>query len=394
MKKRFLILFLTFFGINIFAQDFNLNIQNFSSIYLNKKYYSEMKIVPSFNYSFEDFGYDFQIKSELLFRFDSENFSHGLFREDKRSVLDIQQLWIQFQKEQVSGFIGYKIFEDRLTDLVSPSDNFSPRDFTNLIGADPIITEKIPSFSTGIKIGEENFLQININLFRPSRLAEGVWKPNLPENFKFSDQKLPENYLQYNIRSGLSMFGFEFYFGFIDGHGYDPDYKISFSQTGINIIPYYERQKIYSFSFSKNILDLIFRFDGGYFIKENGKEDGQYVLALEWIGQENLVLQIQYIGEFNSYSDEFTKYSYRKALNNSLTYYIEKNIDDMQTFKVGLNGSYNISKKDGYLGSSIKKNWNKLSVNVRLNLLYGPNDTFWGSYSKDNNFSFVLSYNL
>lgn len=394
MKKNVLILFIIFFG-NIFAQNFDIKIQNFSSMYLiSQKCYSEMRIVPSFNYSFESSAYDFRIKFEPIFRFDSENFSHGMFHKDKRSIVDIQQLWIQINKENVSAFIGFKIFEDGSTDLVSPSDNFSPRDFTNLIGGDPTITEKISIPSAGIKIGNENFLEINVGLFRPSRLVENPWKPKLPENFTFGNQKLPENYLQYSVHSGLEFSGFELDFGFINGYGYDPDYKISLSAIEIEIIPYYERQKIYSFSFTKNIYDLIFRFDSGYFVKENGKEDGQYVLGLEWVGKKNLVLSVQYIGEFNSYSDEFSQYSYRKALNNSLTYHIEKNIDDIQTFKVGLNGSYNLSKKDGYFGPFVEKKLDKFSVNLRADILYGPKDTFWGSYTDNKRICLIVSYFL
>ena len=387
------------------AIDFDGKIQALAFGYLEKgdtkhQHYGEIQFKPDITLYPSDVCL---VASRFDVRQDTENYSHGyidnVYEAQHRYAVNINELYLEAWKGYFNFKLGKQIFDWSKTDTISPNDNSSTRDWTDIVEFERI---GIPAIN--LRIGFDTFFEaVYMPWFSVSKLpdAENRWYPNLPVGMSLGKQEADESQEQYAFRIGSVMSGFDLSAAYFHGYSYSPSYRLNIiSASDIELIPTYRIQDAYSISGAREFFSFNIRGEAGYFDQDRADDFFQYVIGIdrEWVALfseiDSLYLLIQYMDETVTNHDSplpFDTIDFRRILSDSIAWK-SKYFFDPDTWTIQIEGSYNFSDHDCYVQPSILFTHSNIISEFGYCLFAGPEDSFWGSYDDNDRFYLKLTW--
>ncbi|MFA4872180.1 MAG: hypothetical protein WC610_03965 [Patescibacteria group bacterium] len=352
--------------------------------------YGEIRFRPKATINFTD---NLLLYLEGDFRQDSRGFAHGYINNktesDYRWAVGIREGYLEYIRNRFRLRVGKQIFDWSVTDLVSPSDNLNPRDWTHLVE-----WEKIGVPAIDVRMGYDHFLEfVYVPYFTPSKLPQGRWEQLAMENYEVDGGG------QYAIRAGTTFKGFDLTASFFDGFSYNPAVKtdaakVGFDSAGMPIMPMphfhplYYRERVWAATLTKEIYQgYTMRTEVGYFDQEIGNNFFQYVVGVdrEWNNvfrpTDNLYLLFQYAGDTSSKSERVG--DIRRSLSNGVMLKAKYAFDDSERWALGLEAVYNLENSSSYVKPSVAYKKNNMTIEAGVAIMSGAKETFFGGYGRN-----------
>ena len=353
--------------------------------------YGEIRFRPKATINLTD---DLLLYLEGDFRQDSRGFAHGYINNKTESgyrwAADIREGYIEYIRNQFRFRVGKQIFDWSVTDLVSPSDNLNPRDWTHLIE-----WEKVGVPAIDIRMGYDHFLEfVYIPYFTPSKLPRGRW-----ERLEMENYEVEGGGGQYAIRAGTTFKGFDLTASFFDGFSYNPAVRVDVPKVGFDSAgmppmstphfhPRYYRERVWAATLAKEIYQgYMLRTEVGYFDQEIGNNFFQYVIGVdrEWNDvfrpTDNLYLLLQHAGDTSS---EFERVGdFRRGLSDSVILKAKYAFDDRERWALGLEAVYSLENSGSYVKPSVAYKKDNMTIEAGVAIMSGAKETFFGGYGRN-----------
>jgi hypothetical protein len=376
------------------------------------------------------------VKVVVEARGDDAGFTRGVTLQipetnERRSILNLKEAVISFQRGPVETTLGKQIFTWGTADAFNPTDNINPYDYMDVID-----NQKLGVYSAAARltVGPANLAFVVVPVFTPSRsfLADNRWFPPVPEGFEkfLLDRELPstdfEN-VQYAARVRTTFKGWDVSASYYEGFEHTLVIKREFVRRDIIIpipifvpivvpvfTPVFTRIRVPGFDFSTTYRKFEFHGEGAFrFVERNGRDDRfQWIvglnytwdeLELRWLEQILLILEyareeiltsrpnspfLERVG-FSGGEILFPKDAFRNALAGRILF----KFNEETQFK--LSGTINFFDRTPsyYLQLKLEhKVTDAFHIQAGLDFLGGKLDTFWGRWRDNDRFFCSLKY--
>jgi hypothetical protein len=369
----------------------------------NNNYYSRARIRPKLNANLLQ---KFQLIAEGDFQCDTDGLATGIVDDypENENLWSVRftEFYIQYVNNNLQIDIGKKIYDWSLTDTISPSDNISPREWTELTN-----WERIGVPSLGIRLGSTSFIEfVYLPYFTPSKIQKNQdrWAPSVPSNVSWSDTKLIQKQTdQFASRIGTTWNSFDLAITYFNGASTSPSYKITPDLNSALIEPKYFKEEVISITGAREIMTCVARTEIGYF-NQDGEEDFiQYVIGVDkdwpnlFIHGDSLYTMIQYCDEpwsDNTRQSNFSKSNdYRRLFNNSILGKIDYSFNS-EKINFIIDYSYNLNKFSNYIEPMIKFILNDTDIEIGLTIFQGDKNTFFGNLNDRDRIFLRLTQNF
>jgi len=358
-----------------------------------KKGFLEVKLKGEVNVVISD---EISIFAEGVARSGNQDFSSGglnsLTEKTSRYNLNFEELFVEWCEGNWFLRFGKQKFDWSVTDVVSPFDNLSPRDFTELTD-----WERVGILAMNFRYdGMDFFWQaVFVPRFTSSKLPRGRWQEELPPGLNF-EEIIEKNNSQFALRFGKTFQNLDLTVGFYQG--------VSFSSYGVLngaiLESHYSKERVYSLAATSEIGGFILTRELGYYDQDKGDNFLQGALGIrrEFDGvfndNDTLSILIQYSNEIIISEDslivEMT--DFRRGFNKSIVFraFYEKGMNS--PWRSEFEGSF--SKHDYFVKPEIIYSRDDWEIESGIEIAGGSKDSFWGKYNKVKSVFFKFIFNF
>lgn len=365
--------------------------------------FTEIRILPTLTWLYAD-KYLFYLEGDI--RQDTAGLAHGYINDftehtGGRWAVNVREGYGELNEKWLRIRTGKQIYDWSVTDTISPSDNISPRDWTDIIRS-----ERIGVPSLDVRLGYDSYVQfVYMPLFSPSKLpvAGSRWERSLHQGLVNEEQEtISSDSGQFAVRAGHVWNGFDLGVSFFTGYGYSPSFKLeTVSVTETGLVPVYRREEVFAASLAKELSGCTLRSEVGYFNQDKEDDFVQGVVGIdrEWgsifKSVDSLYTLLQYTNEVKTQDADpvgFETIDFRRIFNNAILGKVIYSLDDSNTWKAKLTGVYNLSDRDSYFEPAVT--WSKRNFNIEagVDVMSGTRDTFFGGYSQNDRFFITMTY--
>jgi len=370
--------------------DFSTELDLNSTVYKKesdkgKRGFVEIRLKPVLEISNSDSTVTALIEGDFLH--DSESLSTGavssLNEDDNRWAVNLRQAWIEMRDKGLSLRLGKQLFDNlSVTDTVSPGDVLNPWDWTSVTDSEKI---GIPSVSLFFD-KEDWFAQaVVVPVFTPSKLPENRWQEDLPVGVTNYDVDWREDRVQYLVRVGGDLSGYELSAMYYNGVSFNPYGRIVGSSLNLN----YSDQEVFAGSVVKELLGgIIGKAEVGFYDQEHGDDFFQYVIGARkefdslFGSSDILSVLIQYTNEeITSRDDSVVRVTdFRRDLNDSVLSRISYQFKEDSPWEMELEATFNLSNSDYLVRPQINYSADYWKAEFGFQKAGGPQDSLWGKY--------------
>lgn len=367
---------------------------------------------------FQEATINFELKKNIgqgkfffspCFQADNQNGSEGVITNlvdnyKTQRMVDIKEVGIAYQKNALEIGLGKKIFNWGQTFEINPVDAMNPRDYSDLLDWEKI---GVAGAWAKVYLGNQGMIEALGSFFTPARLPmqkKNQWFLPLPEGLLFKERILPKQSLQFSGRLSLIARGWDL--DILGHYGCNPfPYFLAeknLSLSSIAITPVYFRYSMFGVSCAKTLLkNIVFRGEAGYFTPDKTSKDDSYlqtVFCLDrfWpnvVKQSSLHTVVQYARETIAVKGKNpSPDNWARIFKNHISSTINLDIPDWR-LGLKLKTLYNVSEKDSYseITASLEPMEN-LNVEVAVDILEGPKNSFFGQYSEKDRLKINIKY--
>jgi hypothetical protein len=308
---------------------------------------------------------------------------------------------MQYSNDILTVLVGKQIFDWSVTDTVSPSDNLSPRDWTDLIE-----WERIGIPAINIKVGQDHYLQaVYVPFFTPSKLPliNERWIPESSPSL-ITPEDLPDKTRgQFAVRTGTTAHSIDFALTYFNGFSFSPALFVAPAGNGnLGTESEYFNEQVVSASISTVIENTAMRAEIGYF-DQNGEEDFfQYVIGAdrEWSNiispPDSFYALVQYVnavktGGVSLSNPELT--DFRQVFNNSIMSRLKYTFPGGR-WAIKLEGALDLGRFDSYVEPAVVLTLNSFEIEAGISIISGEEGTFWGSFDKNDRLFLTTKYSF
>lgn len=333
------------------------------------QYYGELRYRPSLSAVSESFS--------LYAQGDLRSDTAGYAAENKASRASRQkatfgEAYLTWLKNAVRFNFGKQIVDWSITDVVSPSDNVSPRDWTEVVDWERI---GVPAARLWYENDGDNSVKVEIAVtkFTPGVMPAGrFWTTTAPlGDYEQRGGDLPN----YATRLSTKMAGWEIGSTLYRGYGYSPDLEWN-AISGV-LTPIYRLETVHSVYAVGNIGRSLLKIDAGRFSADAGKDFYQYAIAVER-AMGDLYLVAEYVGD--SEADPSSS-DLRRALARHLLAKARFTINDDWTSE--FSGAYDLRRGSSFVKLALNWTGDSLATEVGMKVFSGSADTFFGNLEKN-----------
>lgn len=339
--------------------------------------------------------------------------------DNQRNRMWIDELWVKQTFGQFDLTIGKQLITWGTTDGINPVNNINPIDYSDLLDTED---ERIGVY--GLR-GQFFLANFDLDLFWSPIPVTGKmpgtnsrWFPSaammgLPEYLVQSGiqtsviDQLPEPRLsdgEVSIRFRAPLSGCDLALSYFNGYDHLPDYQIDVAglaaspqQLILNAI--YRRQQVAGAELAVSLpAGIGFRGESAVFVPDQDTPSCdrylQTVVGLDKsfsLGNRSLMLIAQYIYDYNLEGNEYAKYDVRHLFKNSLMGRLGLDLNNGMNFRI--TGICNLGSREYYLQPELEYStpgsWQFL---IRADLLEGPAESFFGSYSNNDRLQCKVVY--
>lgn len=330
-------------------------------------------------------------------RQDTAGYTHGLVndipdRDDKRAMMELREGYLEYAPPGVRLRIGNQLFDWSVTDTVSPTDNLSSRDWTDVLH-----WERRPIPAVDLRLGTDSYLEAAISpFFVPSRLAlSGArWERDLLPGFGYSTSEYPDSPdPQVALRGGTTWNSIDLGASIFHGYSYSPFWRPEATSSAIVLHPIYLQDTVSSVSAAMEIAGFNARLEAGLFEQEGADDFMQFVVGMDReFGNlvrpsDSLYVLVQYTDESVLHQESphgVTAFDMRRIFTRCLMGKMHYSMDGSREWNLKLEGAYNLDQHDIYIQPAIVWRKDSLEVETGVDLLAGGADTFFGGYDMNN----------
>lgn len=326
-------------------------------------------------------------------RQDTAGYTQGLVNnipdlDDRRAMIELREGYLEYTPPGVRLRVGNQLFDWSVTDTVSPTDNLSFRDWTDILH-----WERRPIPAVDLRLGTDSYLEATIiPFFVPSRLAlSGTrWERDLLPGFGYGTSEYPDTTdPQVALRGGTTWNNIDLGASIFHGYSYSPFWRPEITSSAIALHPIYLEETVSSISVATEVAGFNARVEAGLFEQERADDFMQFVVGLD---REfgNLVRPSDSFYVLVQYADEsvlhhetpygVTTFDMRRILTRCLMGKMHYSIDGSREWSLKLEGVYNLDQHDTYVQPAIVWRKDSLEVETGVDLLMGGADTFFGGY--------------
>ncbi len=412
MKKiGALIVFLVFLPSLVSALNFDLGIEeNISGYFYEEEdnflekeeekdcYWKSEMIIPA-RLSAENW----KLLLEPKILVDSEGISQGgeSTRDSRRAVVGVREAYLTFLQQKLKVCAGYQIADWSITDMVSPSDNLNPLDLTLIPDwkrrSVPLVTARY-GYDTYLEVAYKPF-------FSPSFLPRYKWEKK-ETGIRFLQQKGEEDKAQFAFRVGGILWDMDWQLSYYKGYTYSPygeieNLPVLLSKTKIKpeVRPRYSEQQVGSIGLTADtIAGILIRTEAGYFSQDHGDNFYQYVVGMEKNWQnvasfgDKFSFLVQFCDEEIVEKDKeiMPLIDFRRIFRDSFLIRSHYRFGRGSHWKIKIRGSYDLKNYDSFWEPALEWEGDHFSCKLGIQIVDGPEKTFWGEY-RDNDCIFFKS---
>ncbi len=383
-------------------------VESFGCAYIQEKegaedQYGEIRFRPTLSYSISE---PLLIYLEGDMRIDSEGFAQGALdgpaeRSGERIIANLREAYVDYKRNRLTLRIGKQIFDWSVTDTISPSDNLSPRDWTDILES-----ERVGIPAAYLRFGYGAYAELAyIPWFTPSKLPVigGRWERDLPPGLVNEEQEIiGRNHGQASLRIGAALEGFDLNAVYYRGYSFSPSFKLMPASGGLfGLVPMARFEEVYAVSAVRAVGGYSLRGEAGYFRQRNEDDFAQFVLGIdrEWSGilkpVDSLYILLQYADEIVTQHDNpvgFATIDFRRILNKACMAKATYSFDAERRWTLKLEGSYNLGDKDGFFEPALIYRKRSIELEAGVDILSGGEQTFFGGYGGNDRFYTKITY--
>ncbi len=300
--------------------------------------------------------------------------------------------------------IGKQIFDWSVTDTVSPSDNISPRDWTDILEY-----ERVGAPAISLRFGYETYAELAVIPWQtPSKLPSsgGRWERDLPSGLIPGEQEpLGRDHGQVSLRAGAGLKGFDLGAVYYRGYSFSPSFTLWPAPPGSSgwlvLVPVTRFQEVYAASVASSWSVFNLRAEAGFFKQREEDDFVQFVLGIdrEWEGlfdaTDSLYILLQYADERVTQHDSpvgFPTIDFRRVLNDALMIKTSYSFDSERRWTIKVEGSYNLSEGDSFVEPALVWRQSSYEVEAGVDILSGGKNTFFGGYGGNDRLYSKVTY--
>jgi hypothetical protein len=344
-------------------------------------------------------------------------------REDlsdkSRNRVWMDELWVKHTVGKFDFTVGKQLINWGTTDGMNPVNNINPIDYSDLLDTDD---ERIGVYGLRTQLFLNAF---DIDLFWspipvtgkmpnlnsrwfPSAEMMGIPAPLLQSGVALS---INDNQPSLNVNDGeialrmrTQFSGFDLALSYFNGYDHLPEYALDASEMAsatpqLVLQSEYRRLQVMGLEMMFTLpAGIGLRGESALFIPEKGTTANdrylQTVVGLDKnvsMGSCSLLLIAQYIGDFNIEGSEYAKFDVRHLFKNALTANAEWSLNNGWSFNFV--GVYNMDSEDFYLNPELSYTTTTgIKLIARGNILEGPKESFFGSYTANDRVQVKVEY--
>jgi hypothetical protein len=358
------------------------------------------------------FRENMRVYLNLLALDDDADFTHGFFDLDedelRRSYLNFNEAFLDIYFGTFDIRFGKQIIKWGKADVVNPTDNLTPTDYSNLLDEDDI---GVIAANLNYYRDNWNLQLVGIPLFSPSRLPPrdtrfSIVPPDTP--LPVEDPELPPDTIdnaQFGARLKTTYKGWDFSVSYYDGINDIPVPELRFEGTPFPtpvIVPVYNRMRVFGGDFATVFDRLGFHGEAAQFVFDGDRQDSyfEYVVGFDYsksniLFDHDLFLIVEYVG-LDVTDEGMTLETETPPLDRVLVSAIAANIkyEFTEFTRLELRGAIDFHQGDDfYIQPQLVHEVNdNLTIIFGLDLLGGPDDTFFGQFRDNDRFYTKLVY--
>lgn len=358
---------------------------------------------------------------ELDVRVDDDKYAVGLPKgiddeERRRPILTTQEAYLALAIDWFEIRAGYQIFAWGTGDLVNPTDNLNPIDFSDLFDS-----RRIPVMATTIELDFEkvSFELISIPTFTRSRLPLKNKRFDFLRNSPLpiltpDDPESEFQNMQWGARAEAHLFGWDFSISGFSGFNDIPSPSLVLLANPVTLVidPIFDKQYVLGADFATTL--GIFGAEGelgevlkgiqihgevAHFWSEGDRAEDylQYLIGFnyEWtdvIAEHDLKLVVEYASDYRTKAADgvVPQVDLNRIFRSAIVLRIEYAVDDDLSF--ALNAAAILHGDDNFLLAPVAK-WNvtdNLQVELGGQVFLGPDETFFGQFKRDGRVMFMV----
>jgi len=344
-------------------------------------------------------------------------------REDlsdkSRDRVWMDELWVKHSEGKFDFTAGKQLINWGTTDGMNPVNNINPIDYSDLLDTDE---ERIGVYGLRTQLFLNAF---DIDLFWSPIPVTGKM-PNLNSRWFPSAEmmgipaqllqtgailsindnppalKVNDGEIALRIRKQFS--GFDMALSYFNGYDHLPEYALDASGMALAkpqlvLQSAYRRQQVLGLEMAFTLpAGIGLRGESALFVPEKGTSASdrylQTVVGLDKnvsMGSSSLLLIAQYIGDFNMEGNEYARFDVRHLFQNALMANAEWSLNNGWSFNFV--GVYNLDSEDYYLKPELSYTTaTGIRFIARANILEGPTESFFGSYTANDRVQVKVEY--
>ncbi|NTW36449.1 MAG: hypothetical protein HGB17_10010 [Syntrophobacteraceae bacterium] len=313
-------------------------------------------------------------------------------RTGRRWIANLREAYADGQHGWLRMRVGKQIFDWSVTDTVSPSDNISPRDWTDVLES-----ERVGVPAVHLHLGYSTFADlVFVPWFTPSKLPVlgGRWERDLPPVLVSAEQEiLGRDHSQFAARAGTTWEGFDLGIVYYRGYANSPSFKLEpVSLVKARLVPVYRLEEVYAFSVSRAVGSYTLRSEVGHF-NQRGDDDFVQVVAgidREWSGVlrpvDSFYALLQYADEAVTRHESpvpLETIDFRRVLNKSVMLKTHYTFDSERQWTLQLEAALNLDDGGSFIEPALV--WRKRNIEweTGIDILSGNRTTFFGGYGRN-----------
>jgi hypothetical protein len=354
--------------------------------------FAQIRLRPKLTAKLSD-AFAFLAQADL--RQDTEGIAYGTISgvaEDEHPwAVNLSEFYAEYNRGILWARLGKQIFDWSVTDTVSPSDNLSPRDWSDLIE-----WERVGVPAVNLRVGQDRYLQmVYVPFFTPSKLPlqNDRWIPEaLPELTPAEADRPDTDRGQFALRLGAALRGVDLAITYFNGFSISPAFlPVADGNAAFRIRPVYFKAQVVSASMATQVAAVAVRAEAGYFDQDGEDDFVQYVLGAdrEWVNTikptDSFYVLIQYVHELKIHArslgdPELT--DFRRIFNNSLLARLKYTFSG-ERWALKLEAVCDLADHDSYIAPTVILTLKNLEVELGVSMISGSTGTFWGGFASN-----------
>jgi hypothetical protein len=358
---------------------------------------------------------------------DTANYTAGGFHDFRDTYLrdsyfSIREGHLKYRGEDFDVTVGKQIYTWGTADGYNPTDNLNPRNYLDVPQR-----EKLGTFSLSASYypPDSSLTLVVIPLFTPSRLpvihSRWIGNPNkrptsandpdalnadLPPGTSLKRREMPGKRLdkiQMGLRAKTTLSGWDLSLSYFDGYDTLPVVRL----VDTTARPRFNRMHVIGSDFSTTTGKLEYHGEFAWKTYDGGRATdilpfvigGMYIWDEDWVknlGLDQIQLNLEYAGEFTLHQRDNRQYRetgiFTRPFQNSILSRVAFKFDENNELHVSASGNFHHHNNSYLQPKFVHKYSDSVKIEGGWEVFWGPQNSFWGKWRRNDRTFLFMTY--